>query len=220
MNRHTYIPETWQRFLAGPGEQEASLIRDFDAPSQAAGIPAADGTQQQLFKQSFSGLTSQSHSITTLRDSTHFTLRYCLPSVTPALLQAFSSSFPAAFSSFLHLPALLHLQLPAPAPAVSSSAHLTLRRFTDVPRPIPSPADDLIQCPLTSSARYRPDQTTSVFFTIHRLQIKTRFPSSTTDHLRLSSFFAIAISLPLCPFFSCTVDWHSHLSARCNSPFL
>ncbi|CAE1293134.1 unnamed protein product [Acanthosepion pharaonis] len=31
---------------------------------------------------------------------------------------------------------------------------------------------------------------------IHRLQIKTRFLSSTMDHLRLSSFFAIAISLP------------------------
>ncbi|CAE1307908.1 unnamed protein product [Acanthosepion pharaonis] len=71
--------------------------------------PAADGTQQQQsFKQSSSGLTSESHSITTLRGSTHFTLRYCLPSVTPAhsCSTPAASSSPVASSSFLQLPAL------------------------------------------------------------------------------------------------------------------
>ncbi|CAE1282431.1 unnamed protein product [Acanthosepion pharaonis] len=53
--------------------------------------PAAVGTQQQLFKQSFSGLTSECHSITTLRGSTQ---------LTPA-----PSSAPAASSSLLQLPA-------------------------------------------------------------------------------------------------------------------
>ncbi|CAE1314837.1 unnamed protein product [Acanthosepion pharaonis] len=42
------------------------------------------------------------------------------------------------------------LQLTQQLPAASSSP---LRRSTDVPLPIPAPADDLIQCPLTSSAR-------------------------------------------------------------------
>ncbi|CAE1324684.1 unnamed protein product [Acanthosepion pharaonis] len=198
MNRHTYIPETSQRFLAGPGVQ----------PGLRAGAN---------FPKSFDHHSSL---LPSLCDAS-------TPAASSSLLQLIPapSSTPAAFRSLLQHPALL--QLPALscsfrhscsfqlAPAVYSSP---LRRFTDVPRPIPAPADDLIQCPLTSSARYRPDtvQTTSVFFTIHRLQIKTRFPSSTTDRLRLSSFFAIVISLPLCPPFSCTVDWHSHLSARCN----
>ncbi|CAE1288438.1 unnamed protein product [Acanthosepion pharaonis] len=121
-----------------PGEQEASLIRDFDAPSQV------DQAQQLTGPSSSS--SSSSSSLLQL----------------PALLQpsAYSCSFqhscsfqltPAASSSLLQLP------------AASSSS---LRRSTDVPLPIPAPADDLIQCPLTSSARYRPDtvpeQTTSV----------------------------------------------------------
>ncbi|CAE1317822.1 unnamed protein product [Acanthosepion pharaonis] len=152
MNRHTYIPETSQRFLAGPGEQEASLIRDFDAPSQV----------------------DQALQLPALSCSLQITLT--------------ASSTPTASSSLLQF--TVH-----PCGALLTS-----------------------RCPLTSSTHYRPDtvQTTSVFFTIHRLQIKTQFPSSTTDRLRLSSFFAIAISLPLCPPFSRTVDWHSHLSARCN----
>ncbi|CAE1314328.1 unnamed protein product [Acanthosepion pharaonis] len=90
--------------------------------------PAADGTQQQLFKQFSSGLTSQSHSITTLRD---FTLRYCLPSVTPALLQPSDHSCcfklsPAAFRSLLQLPALsCSLQL-IPAPSSTPAAFRSL----------------------------------------------------------------------------------------------
>ncbi|CAE1278972.1 unnamed protein product [Acanthosepion pharaonis] len=85
----------------------------------------------------FSGLTSECHSITTLRGSTQ---------LTPA-----PSSAPAPSSSLLHLPALLQLpallhlpaflQLPTllQLPAVSSSP---LRRSTDVPR--------LFQHPLTT----------------------------------------------------------------------
>ncbi|CAE1324167.1 unnamed protein product [Acanthosepion pharaonis] len=81
-----------------------------------------------------------------------------------------ASSTPAASSSLLQLPALLQppahsysFQLtpaasstptasssPQQLPAASSSP---LRRSTDVPLPIPAPADDLIQHPLTSSAR-------------------------------------------------------------------
>ncbi|CAE1293680.1 unnamed protein product [Acanthosepion pharaonis] len=172
--------------------------------------PAADRTQhqqKQLFKQSFSRLTSESHLITTLRGSTHFTLCYCLPSETPAHSCSFQLT-PAAFSSLLQLITVSSslLQLPAVSssplqlPAISSSL---LQRFTDVQRPVP-----------TSGYRSRTNDFCRL--STHCSQIKTRFLSSTTDHLRLSSFFAIAISLPLCPLFSCTVDWHSHLSARCN----
>ncbi|CAE1236829.1 unnamed protein product [Acanthosepion pharaonis] len=88
-------------------------------------------------------LTSESHSITTLQGSTHSTLCYCLPSETPAHSCSFqltpaASSTPTASSSPQQLPA-------------ASSSHL--RRSTDVPLPIPAPADDLIQYPLTSRAR-------------------------------------------------------------------
>ncbi|CAE1274092.1 unnamed protein product [Acanthosepion pharaonis] len=81
-----------------------------------------------------------------LQHSCSFQLSPAASSSAPA-----ASSTPAASSS------------PQQLPAASSSP---LRRSTDVPLPIPAPADDLIQRPLTSSARYRPDtvpeQTTSV----------------------------------------------------------
>ncbi|CAE1247217.1 unnamed protein product [Acanthosepion pharaonis] len=124
--------------------------------------PAAEGTQQQhLFKQSFSGLTSESHSITTLRGSTHFTLCYCLPSETPdhSCSSQHSCSFqlaPTASSSPLQLPAI---------------PGSLLQRFTDVQRLVP-----------TSGYRFRTNDLCRL--SIHRSQIKTRFLSSTTDHLQ------------------------------------
>ncbi|CAE1285812.1 unnamed protein product [Acanthosepion pharaonis] len=81
---------------------------------------------------------------------------------------------------------------PQQLPAASSSP---LRRSTDVPLPIPAPTD--VQLPLMSGHRSRTNDLCRL--TIHRSQIKTRFPSSTTDHLHLSSFFAIANSLPFLP---------------------
>ncbi|CAE1264317.1 unnamed protein product [Acanthosepion pharaonis] len=89
-------------------------------------------------------------------------------------------------------------------PAHSCGALLTSRYLFQHPLT----PDDLIQCPLTSSDQfqcpltsgYRSRTNDLCRLTIHRSQIKTRFPSSTTDHLRLSSFFAIAIPLPFLHF--------------------
>ncbi|CAE1324893.1 unnamed protein product [Acanthosepion pharaonis] len=94
--------------------------------------------------------------------------------------------------SLLHLPALsCSIQLTPAASGTPTASSSPLWRSTDAPLPIPAHADDLIQCPLTSSARYRPDTVPE----------QTTFPSSTTDDLHLSSFFAIANSLPSCPLF-------------------
>ncbi|CAE1291381.1 unnamed protein product [Acanthosepion pharaonis] len=138
-----------------------------------------------------------------------------LPLFKAPLTSLFATAFPlrrqltpAASRSLLQLPDhSCSLQLTPAAsstPAVSSSpqqlpaaSSSPLRRSTDVPLPIPVPTD--VQRPLTSGHRSRTNDLCRL--TIHRSQIKTRFPSSTTDHLRLSSFFAIAISLPLCPLF-------------------
>ncbi|CAE1271169.1 unnamed protein product [Acanthosepion pharaonis] len=107
------------------------------------------------------------------------------------------------------------LQFPAACSFQQSPAHFCGALLTSrYPFQHPLTPDDLIQCPLTSSdlfqrpltSGYRSRTNDLCRLTIHRSQIKTRFPLSTTDHLRLSSFFAIAISLPLCPLFSCTVD--------------
>ncbi|CAE1321302.1 unnamed protein product [Acanthosepion pharaonis] len=88
MNRHTYIPETSRQFLTGLGEQEASLFATLTLPVKST-KPS-----------SFSGLTSECHSITTLRGSTQLTPA---PPSVPA-----ASSTPAASSSLQLTPAALY----------------------------------------------------------------------------------------------------------------
>ncbi|CAE1291396.1 unnamed protein product [Acanthosepion pharaonis] len=68
------------------------------------------------------------------------------PAVSSSLLQL------AASSSLLQLPALL--QHPAHPNSFQRPPAHPLRHSTDVPLPIPAPADDLIQCLLTTSARF------------------------------------------------------------------
>ncbi|CAE1296448.1 unnamed protein product [Acanthosepion pharaonis] len=183
-----------------------------------------------------SRLTSESHSITTLRSSTHFTLCHCLPSETPAhsfsfqLTPAASCSLQlthAASSALLQLPAVSSSRFQQPPahsnsfqrpPAHSCGALLTFRYLFQHPLT----PDDLSQCPLTSSdliqrpltSGYRSRTNDLCCLTIHRSKIKARFLSSTTSSL-------LMLSPCLCVhLFSCTVDWHSHLSAHCNSLFL
>ncbi|CAE1154387.1 unnamed protein product [Acanthosepion pharaonis] len=167
--------------------------------------PAADGTQQQLLKQSFSGLTSESHSITTLRGSTHC---YCLPSETPAHSGSFQRP-PAHPCSFQQSPAhscsiqrppefsssllqLLALRLTPPAPAHSCGALL-------MPCYCPLTSSDLFQRLLTSGYRSRTNDLCRP--TTHRSQNKDTIsivyyrPSAFVILLCYSRLFAFVSAL-------------------------
>ncbi|CAE1295162.1 unnamed protein product [Acanthosepion pharaonis] len=86
---------------------EASLIRDFDAPSQIDQAQQLTGPSSSSSRSNSPFPFSESHSITTLRGSTHF----CLLRDTSSLCSA---------SSFLQLPALLQ----HPPPATSSNVRI------------------------------------------------------------------------------------------------
>ncbi|CAE1279108.1 unnamed protein product [Acanthosepion pharaonis] len=118
--------------------------------------PAAGGTQHQqhhLFKQSFSGLTSESHSIATLRGSTHFTLCYCFPSEMPDNSCSFLHScsyqqYPAHSCSFQLTPAS------SSTPAASSSLlqHSCSSQLTPAASSTPAAPSSLLQLPAHSSS--------------------------------------------------------------------
>ncbi|CAE1233412.1 unnamed protein product [Acanthosepion pharaonis] len=148
-------------------------MTDISLRSSSRPSPAADGTQHQqqhLFKQSFSGLTSESHLITTLRGSTHFTLCYWRHQLTSA-----------ATSPLLQLPVVSSSLQQLPAHSCTTSSLLQLPADSSSLQQLPARFCSYQQTPAHSSSFQLASAATS------RLQLTPTVSSSLLQLLPVSS---------------------------------